>query len=109
MGFQINCEKNAENTLVLHLEGDLDVSSSPRLKSEFLDAYEADPGDVILDLAGLDYLDSTGLGVFLSILKRIRQEEHQLKMVHLKASIRKLFYITELDQEFDLEEPHESC
>ena len=100
MAFSIHIDKGTQDEHRVALKGDLDINASPRLKSELSLAYEDRPADVFVDLEALDYLDSTGLGALISILKRARMDDHKVAILNAKPSIEKLFYITELDQEF---------
>ena len=67
MAFHIHMQQ--EEALQIALEGDLDIISASEMKTKVLDAYEEQPSDLIFDLSALNYLDSTGLGALISILK----------------------------------------
>ena len=99
MKFHSTCNAS-ENRLDFSLQGDLDIISSPELKKSVLEAYQKNPADLYFDLQELDYLDSTGLGVLISLYKLIQEAGHSLHICHAKEHIRKLFAITELDQLF---------
>lgn len=109
MAFSIHIDKGPRDEHRVALKGDLDINASPRLKSELALAYEDRPADIFLDLASLDYLDSTGLGALISVLKRARENDHKVVILHAKPSIEKLFYITELDKEFEMGGPDGDC
>lgn len=86
----------------IKLIGDLDVYSEDEFKS-FIDE-EIDPNkDVRIDLKGLDYLDSTGLGMFMNIYKMVNENGKEIKIINAKDNIQKLFKITDLTDLFDME------
>ena len=98
-------DKKIENTdklQTIKLIGDLDVYSEEDFKS-FID-QEIDPKkDITIDLNDLDYLDSTGLGMFMNIYKMVKENDGQIKVINAKENIKKLFKITDLSQLFDME------
>lgn len=86
----------------IKLIGDLDVYSEDEFKS-FIDE-EIDPNkDVKIDLKELDYLDSTGLGMFMNIYKMVNENGKEIKIINAKDNIQKLFKITDLTDLFDME------
>lgn len=109
MTFSISIDRGEQKELLVSLKGDLDINASPRLKSEVILAYEEGPADIMVDLAELDYLDSTGLGALISILKKAQMDDHKVVILRAKPSIEKLFYITELDREFEMRGKDGDC
>ena len=67
-------------------------------------AIKGNLGMFRIDCRDLSYIDSTGLGVFASILKRTKEQGSEIVLVGLKNNIRKLFNITGLDKLFVIEE-----
>lgn len=102
MAFHIQLEHN--EALEVALQGDLDIISAAEMKTKVLEAYQENPSPIVFDLSGLDYLDSTGLGALISILKNTKPAGHSITIRKAKANVKKLFTITELDQDFLLED-----
>lgn len=102
MEFQVQIEEDQD--LKIFLEGDLDINSSPTLKVRVLEAYEAHPANLFFDFSKLNYLDSTGLGALISIYRNVTPNGHTITIAKTKPHIKKLFLITELDQDFQLED-----
>lgn len=84
--------------------GEIDIYTSPELKEKLSEALNDKKADIVIDGKELDYLDSTGLGTLISILKIIKENEKKIYIRNLKPNIRKLFDITELDKVFVIEE-----
>src|SRR2546423_4848701 len=65
--------ENVGDAVVLHVAGEVDVFTAPQLREALVGAIEQGSRDVVVDLQGVDFLDSTGLGVLVAGLKRVRQ------------------------------------
>ena len=93
---------NEDNLQTIKLIGDLDVYSEDDFKT-FIDE-EVDPNkDITIDLKDLEYLDSTGLGMFMNIYKMVNDNGKDIKIINAKDNIQKLFKITDLTDLFDME------
>jgi anti-sigma B factor antagonist len=79
---------------LVSVTGELDVATAPRLRQEAVRLVSGGQVDVILDLGGVDFLDSTGLGVIIGILKRVRSHGGELVVVGLAPRVRKVFEMT---------------
>src|SRR5690554_1634282 len=87
---------------IVSLFSELDVASAPALREELIDRVNAGATHLVLDLEGLDFLDSTGLGTIISALKRTRTKGGELRLVCTRSHIRRLFEITGLDRALPL-------
>ncbi|NLW41166.1 MAG: STAS domain-containing protein [Tissierellia bacterium] len=85
-------------------EGEIDIYTSPELKSRLVEALDDKQSDILIDGDRLEYLDSTGLGTLISILKKAKESNNRIILKNIKPNIRKLFDITELDKVFEFEE-----
>lgn len=103
MSLIINKNKNSNFIEVLPV-GEIDIYTSPMFKNEVLDIINAESKDIIVNAEKLEYLDSTGLGVFMSILKALKEKNLNIKLVNVKSNIYKLFDITGLNKIFNIEE-----
>ncbi len=104
MSFKIkNNIQESTDKISLVLEGELDISNTAKFKKKAMDIYDSDPKDMEMDLEGLDYLDSTGLGAFIYLLKHAQENGHQITLMNVKPNIKKLFTITKLDELFVFE------
>jgi anti-sigma B factor antagonist len=86
---------------VLTVTGELDAHTGPALRAAILDLL-AHHHALVIDMTGLGFLDSSGLGILVSALRRIRNVGGQLKLVVASDSIRKLMRLTALDLVFDI-------
>lgn len=99
--FDKNIEHNDDFQLI-KLKGDLDVYSEDEFKG-FIEENLDENKDLVIDLSDLDYLDSTGLGMFMNIYNSQKSKGKTVKIINAKDNIKKLFKITDLTALFDME------
>mgnify|MGYP001380936152 FL=1 len=84
------------------LNGEIDIYTSNELKEKLYNIVDTNKKDLIIDCKELDYIDSTGLGIFVGALKKAKQYEKKVVIINLKDNIKKLFTITGLDKVFQI-------
>lgn len=87
---------------VLAVSGELDVASAPSLRQRLVSLVEQGAREVIVDISAVGLLDSTGLGVLIGAVKRLRGHGGDLVVTCDQERIRRLFEITRLDRAIDL-------
>ncbi|EFK38396.1 MULTISPECIES: STAS domain-containing protein [Peptoniphilus] len=91
-----------DKKLILIPSGELDVYSTDKFKEEALKAYNDNKFDIELDCSKLEYLDSTGLGALIFLLKTVNDDDNTISISNLNKQILKLFKITKLDEMFEI-------
>jgi anti-sigma B factor antagonist len=91
-----------EGACVLTLTGEVDVYTAPKLRESLIEANDTACEAVVVDMTGVDFIDSSGLGVLVSALKRIRERGAVMRIVCDRESILKIFQITGLDRVFGI-------
>lgn len=105
MSFQIARHFDEEREqLILKPKGELDIASTPEFKKIAEKEFSRYQSDVYIDAEDLIYMDSTGLGAFIYLLKLCQDQEKKVTVGKMKKSIRKLFTITQLDDLFLFED-----
>lgn len=99
--FDLNLIDKGDHYLI-ELIGDLDIYNNKKFKQKLQDIYEELDKDIVVDCKELEYIDSTGLGSFISLLKLTRDEDKSIKVENLKKNIKKVFKITDLDKLFNI-------
>lgn len=84
--------------LEIALSGDIDLGNAETFYQEVFAAYAASPTDIIFDCKDLNFIDSTTLGTFVKILKKVKENGHTVRLTNLQAKIKKLFLICSLDK-----------
>lgn len=90
-----------DGAVIIHVKGDLDVYTAPRLK-EALDEGSAGGGRLILDLAEVDFIDSTALGILLGRLQETQASGGVFQLVMDDPFLLKTFHITGFDGVFSI-------
>lgn len=101
MDFKLEKELT-EDFLILYPKGELDVYNTKKFKEKSLKFYEKEPKDILYDFSELKYLDSTGLGSLIYVLKEVEKNNHKIVIENINNSILKLFKITKLDEMFEI-------
>lgn len=87
---------------VLAVTGEVDVATAPRLREQLVGLVTEGRHRIAVDLEGVDFLDSTGLGVLVGALKRVRTHDGELALVCTQPRILKVFEITGLTKVFPM-------
>jgi anti-sigma B factor antagonist len=98
-GFALSIEPTTDGGVV-SVQGEVDVYTSPALRERLYRLIDDGATRVIIDLGGMDFIDSSGLGVLVGALKRIREHSGEIELRRLKPSARKIFDVTGLTQVF---------
>lgn len=85
---------------MISVEGELDVSCADKLKSEINKMLGEKIVDIKLDFSKLTYLDSTGIGVLVGALKKLKANDKTVHILNPKDNVRKIFDITGLNKIF---------
>jgi anti-sigma B factor antagonist len=91
----------AEHT-VLEVGGEVDVYTAPRLRERLVELIDGGAHHIVVDLNRVDFLDSTGLGVLVGALKRVKAHDGSLSLVCTQDKILKIFKITGLTKVFPI-------
>ncbi len=85
-----------ENLTIVELTGEIDVYTTPMLVEKLTPLTEVKGNNVQIDLANTTYLDSTGLGAFISAFKSSQEHESHLEIINVKDRVLRLFKVTGL-------------
>ena len=99
----------ADGTTVVAVGGEIDVYTAPRLRDKFTELVAAGSYDIIVDMQNVEFLDSTGLGVLVGGLKKVRAHDGSLDLVCTQDRLLKIFRITGLAKVFVIHDSAESA
>jgi len=87
---------------VLAVKGEIDVYTAPRLREKLVELVADGRRRIVVDLEGVDFLDSTGLGVLVGGLKRVRSHDGEMSLICTQSRILKVFELTRLTEVFQV-------
>ena len=94
---------------VLSVRGEVDVYTAPKFRERLIELVSEGKYRIVVDLQGVDFLDSTGLGVLVGGLKRLRSHDGDLVLVCTQGRILKVFEITGLTKVFAIHDSVEAA
>ena len=87
----------ADGWLTVALAGEIDFAKADAFYNVVMEGFKATPANVCFDCTALEFIDSTTLGTFVKILKKVKAEGYGMTLVGLPPKIKKLFLICSLD------------
>jgi anti-sigma B factor antagonist len=86
------------------ITGSLTSATVDTFREQFLTWWQVQPAihNVVVDLSGVDFLDSAGLGLLVALLKRVSERGGDLKIAGLQKKVRMVFEITRAFKVFEI-------
>jgi anti-sigma B factor antagonist len=106
MSFGVN---RFNDVTVIDVEGQLIVGNRQELKQRVLQELESGGRKFLIDFSQTGYIDSSGLGVLVSLSKKIREQGGELRLANLNEDLRTLFELTKLDTLFQISRSREEA
>ena len=88
---------SAEKELKFSLSGEIDAATSEDFFAQVCAAYGHDKKDVLFDCSALTFIDSTTLGTFVKIFKKLKADGYVMALEHVRPNVKKLFDICALN------------
>ncbi|MGQ0847372.1 MAG: STAS domain-containing protein [Sporichthyaceae bacterium] len=101
MDLSLTTRTEGDRTVVT-VGGEIDVYTAPKLREQLVDLVNAGQYHLVVDMEQVEFLDSTGLGVLVGGLKRVRAHDGSLRLVCTQERIVKIFRITGLTKVFPI-------
>jgi anti-sigma B factor antagonist len=93
--------------VIIDVDGQLIVGNRQELKQRVLDEAEGGARRILIDFGKTAYIDSSGLGVLVSLAKRLRELGGDLRLANLNDDLQTLFELTKLDSLFQIADTRE--
>lgn len=94
--------RTIDSTICIDPEGEVDIYTSPLLREALLDAFEGGAKQIVLNLRRVDYFDSTGLGILVGGVRRMREAGGMLRLCEPQPRVTRLLHVTDLDTIMDI-------
>jgi anti-sigma B factor antagonist len=95
-------ERLSENAVVVKVDGRLNAASAVSVKNVFKEQVQKGGRTILVDLSGLEFIDSSGLAALVSGYKLAREAGGVLKLAGLSEQARSVFAVTHLDRVFEI-------
>ncbi|HOD83874.1 MAG: Anti-sigma-B factor antagonist [Planctomycetes bacterium ADurb.Bin126] len=90
------------STVIARVSGDIDLNRSPQFQHGLLELLDRKPRRIVVNLAEVRYMDSSGIASLVKLLSRTRKAGLNLRLAALNDQPRKAFEITLLDTAFEI-------
>jgi anti-sigma B factor antagonist len=94
---------------ILELRGEINGFAQEALNAAYTEAEKQDPGAILLNFEGLEYMNSSGIGLLVTLLIRINREKQKLLTYGLSEHYRNIFQITRLDDAIGIYDSEEEA
>lgn len=94
----IQVDKNG----IVKMSGEIDYTVTPKIRTGLLNYIEKTQGPLKMDLADLNYLDSSGLAVFIEARRHLVEQGRSLEILSVTPEVKKIFQLTQVDKLFGL-------
>jgi anti-sigma B factor antagonist len=105
----IDSIEERDGVTVIRLSGRLDAAAAPEIKQKLLDEVEGGRINILLNLQALSFIDSSGLGVLVSCLRRVTALGGDLRVACVPELTRSIFELTRLSRVFELDDDEEAA
>jgi len=106
---ELSEEQLDDVTRLITVSGEVHVTTAPEFSSRLNDAVAAGTRALVLDMSGVEFIDSTGLSVLLNGLRRVTRADGRMALVISNPTVLRLFEITKLDSTFDIQPTREAA
>ena len=98
MAMKAQIRTDSEGNITVHMNGGLDYENSLPLRIELQDLSQQNPASTItLDMFALDFVGSSGIGIFVETLQILNKNKSQIKLSNVKTEFMKVFKLYNFD------------
>ena len=94
--------REVDSRTIVSVGGEIDVYTAPKLRDKISELVGDGHHDLVIDMESVDFLDSTGLGVLVGGLKKVRAQEGSMELICSQDRLLKIFRITGLEKVFGI-------
>lgn len=89
---------HSENTVFIELEGDISFNNAQEIRQIISDNIRDTDNAAVVNLSKVEFMDSSGLSIFITLLKRLKQQEGRLILEYPQLGVQRFLEMTRLDQ-----------
>jgi anti-anti-sigma factor len=96
-------KKKVDNVIVIYLGGRLDVHLSAEIEKQINNVIQTESrSHLLLNLKDVEYMSSSGLRIFVSTMRILKESNRKLKLCNMNNAVKKIFEVVELMDMFDI-------
>ncbi|MEI0566760.1 STAS domain-containing protein [Brachyspira pulli] len=99
---EVSFKELENNTVVIKLDGDIDVYTSSDLKDAIFSQIDLGAKKMVIDMEDVYYIDSSGIGVFISALGAFKKVNGKICFVKVTGPVKKVFELTKITSFFPI-------
>lgn len=96
--------RQVDDTTIVAVGGEIDVYTAPKLRDKISELVSDGHYALVIDMEKVEFLDSTGLGVLVGGLKKVRAHDGSMQLICNQDRLLKIFRITGLARVFSIHE-----
>lgn len=94
----MNVRKAGSDVCVLDIQGEINSAAEPVLMQAYTEACNHDARSIVMNFNNLDYMNSSGIGLLVTLLIRVRRQNQRLLAYGLNEHYRQIFELTRLNE-----------
>lgn len=106
---EIKTRETSNGVVIFDIEGEIDLYNSPELKETIKKMIDSQKYNIVVNLAKVSYIDSSGIGALISSLSNLKKYQGGLKIINLTGSVKKVFELTKLTSFFEIFDSEEAA
>ncbi len=106
---EIDVKELDNDIAILAIDGEIDIYTSSDLKDALIQQIDSGAKHIIMDLENVTYIDSSGIGVFISTLATLKKLGGKICIIKITASVKKVFELTKLTNFFKIYKDEEEA
>ena len=97
------------DVVIMDISGEVDLYNAPDIKNKITTLIDGGKRNILINLTNVSYIDSSGIGVLISSLSRLKKVGGALKIMGVHGSVKKVFELTKLDKFFEIYQDEEEA
>ena len=96
-----------EDDVYIEIEGDISFNNAQDIRKTILDNFRDTDKKAVVNLSKVDFMDSSSLSIFITLLKRVKQKGGELILEYPQLGVQKLLEMTRLDELIEIRKTEE--
>ncbi|PIQ95437.1 MAG: anti-anti-sigma factor [Nitrospinae bacterium CG11_big_fil_rev_8_21_14_0_20_56_8] len=109
MSIELRSEEGQGGVVTVHIEGEIDMSTSPKVREFLTPLFEKNRKAIVVDLSGVPYIDSSGIATLVEGLQWSHSSKNKFRLVGLTPTVKDVFEIARLLSVFEVFDSREEA